>query len=54
MNDDEVKQILLKDLKFTENDVNKLEVLKKSLLEYNSKYNLSLKVQRNQFGLGTF
>jgi 16S rRNA (guanine527-N7)-methyltransferase len=40
MNDDEVKQILLKDLKFTENDVNKLEVLKKSLLEYNSKYNL--------------
>ena len=40
MNDDEVKQILLKDLKFTENDVSKLEVLKKSLLEYNSKYNL--------------
>ena len=40
MNDDEVKQILLKDLKFTENDVTKLEVLKKSLLEYNSKYNL--------------
>ena len=40
MNDDEVKQILLKDLKFTENDVIKLEVLKKSLLEYNSKYNL--------------
>lgn len=40
MNDDEVKQILLKDLKFTENDVSKLEVLKRSLLEYNSKYNL--------------
>ena len=40
MNDDEAKQILLKDLKFTENDVSKLEVLKKSLLEYNSKYNL--------------
>jgi len=40
MNDDEVKKILLKDLKFTENDVSKLEVLKKSLLEYNSKYNL--------------
>ena len=40
MNDDEVKQILLKDLKFTDNDVSKLEVLKKSLLEYNSKYNL--------------
>ena len=40
MNDDEVKQILLKDLNFSENDVNKLEVLKKSLLEYNSKYNL--------------
>ena len=40
MNDDEVKQILLKDLKFTENDVKKLEVLKRSLLEYNSKYNL--------------
>jgi 16S rRNA (guanine527-N7)-methyltransferase len=40
MNDDEAKQILLKDLNFSENDVNKLEVLKKSLLEYNSKYNL--------------
>ena len=40
MNDDEVKKILLKDLKFTENDVSKLEVLKRSLLEYNSKYNL--------------
>ncbi|MDB9743075.1 16S rRNA (guanine(527)-N(7))-methyltransferase RsmG [Pelagibacteraceae bacterium] len=40
MNDDEAKQILLKDLNFSENDVNKLEVLEKSLLEYNSKYNL--------------
>ena len=40
MNDDEAKQILLKDLNFSENDVSKLEVLKKSLLEYNSKYNL--------------
>jgi 16S rRNA (guanine527-N7)-methyltransferase len=47
MNDDEVKQILLKDLKFTENDVSKLEVLKKSLLEYNSKYNLISKSTEN-------
>tara|TARA_B100001093_G_C26753635_1_gene982325 strand:+ start:582 stop:1196 length:615 start_codon:yes stop_codon:yes gene_type:complete len=40
MSDDEVKSILKKDLEFTENDINKLEMFKNLLIDYNSKYNL--------------
>ena len=40
MNEDDAKEILKNDLKCTENDIDKLEFLRISLLEYNSKYNL--------------
>ena len=40
MDDIEAKKILVNDLKFTNNDVEKLESLRNSLLEYNARYNL--------------
>ena len=40
MDDVEAKKILVNALKFTNNDVEKLESLRNSLLEYNARYNL--------------
>ena len=40
MNEDEVKELLKKTLKFNEIDIKKLEIFSNSLLNFNSKYNL--------------
>ena len=40
MNEDEAKEILRKDLNFRDIDIQKLEIFRKSLLEYNANYNL--------------
>ena len=40
MNEDEAKEILRKDLNFKDIDIQKLEIFRKSLLEYNANYNL--------------
>ena len=40
MNELKVKKILKNVLNFSEKDINKLDYLRKSLLKYNSKYNL--------------
>ena len=40
MSEDEAKVLLKTELKFSDNDIDKLEVFRNLLLEYNSKYNL--------------
>ena len=40
MNEQEAKEFLIKDLKFTEKDIDKLDIFRNSLLEFNAKYNL--------------
>jgi len=40
MNEQEAKEFLIKDLKFTEKDIDKLDIFRNSLLEFNTKYNL--------------
>jgi len=40
MNEQEAKEFLTKDLKFTEKDIDKLDIFRNSLLEFNAKYNL--------------
>jgi len=40
MSEDEAKEILIKDLHFRDIDIQKLEIFRKSLLEYNANYNL--------------
>ena len=40
MSDDEVKEILAKDLNFSNSDIEKLELFKNALLDFNTSYNL--------------
>ena len=40
MNEQQSKEFLTKDLKFTEKDIDKLEIFRNFLLEFNAKYNL--------------
>ena len=47
MNEEEAKQILKKDLNFSENNINNLEIFRIMLIEYNAKYNLISKSTEN-------
>ena len=47
MNEVEAKQILKKDLNFSENNINNLEIFRIMLIEYNAKYNLISKSTEN-------
>ena len=47
MNEEEAKQILKKDLNFSENNNNNLEIFRIMLIEYNAKYNLISKSTEN-------
>ena len=47
MTEEEAKKILLKDLKFSDVDIEKLEMFKSLLLDYNSNYNLISKSTEN-------
>lgn len=47
MNEEEAKQILKKDLNFSENNINNLEIFRIMLIEYNAKYNLISKGTEN-------
>ena len=40
MSEDEAKELLKKELKYSDQDIKNLEFFRKSLLDYNSKYNL--------------
>ncbi len=48
MSVDEVKEILLKNLKFTLEDIKKLHQFQDELIKYNNKYNLISKSTENQ------
>ena len=47
MNEEEAKQILKKDLNFSENNIKNLEIFRIMLIEYNAKYNLISKSTEN-------
>ena len=47
MNEEEAKQILEKDLNFSEQNINNLEIFRIMLIEYNAKYNLISKSTEN-------
>lgn len=47
MTEQEAKEQLVSDLKFIENDIQKLDIFRKLLLSYNSKYNLISKNTEN-------
>ena len=47
MNEEEAKQILKKDLNFSENNISNLEIFRIMLIEYNAKYNLISKSTEN-------